>query len=319
MTSHARAIDPRALLGIDLLVVGFFSLVFAALALFSPRALSFWHASVVLPAATLGVLVAAAAVRTMANERSLAALARRTGILVADWLPLVIAVLVYENVHDLTYVFRPETVDARLWALDARLFGVPPALALDRLTTPWLTELMSAAYALYFVYPALLLVLLYRRGDVARFREVGLALGLCLYLGLVGYVLVPAIGPRYAMAGAFVHPLVGPWLTRSSARAWNLVQVIDRDCFPSLHTALTLLALVYFVRLRRVLPHGRLLVGLVAPPITLLWASTLYLRYHYGVDVIAGAVLALAVSAAAPRLLARYRELLLHRLTRRRG
>ena len=170
-----------------------------------------------------------------------------------------------------------------------------------------------AAYALYFVYPATLLILLYRSGDLVRFRELGLALGLCLYLGLLGYVLVPAVGPRYAFGDAFVHPLVGPFLTEPAARAWNAIERVDRDCFPSLHTALTTLALIYFVRLRRVLPGGRVLLAIIVLPIVLLWASTLYLRYHYGVDVLAGFALAFFVSWLAPRIQARYRMFMLRR------
>jgi membrane-associated phospholipid phosphatase len=319
-SASARPLDARLLLGADLLVAGAFLAVVLLLAAFSPRTLNFWHASVMLPLVILATLLAAATARTaMARDRSLRMLGRCALVLVGDWLPLVIAVLAYENIHDLTYLTRPDTVDGALRALDDKLFGMTPALAFDRIVTPWLSEIMSAAYALYFVYPAMLLVLLYRRGELTRFREVGLALGLCLYLGLLGYVLVPAVGPRYVMAAEFTRPLLGPWLTVSAARAWNAIELIDRDCFPSLHTALTLLALIYFVRWRRALPAGRWIVAITTPPIVLLWASTLYLRYHYGVDVLAGAALAFAVSALAPRLLAAYQEVVLRRLTMRRG
>jgi len=315
----ARSLDVRFLLGADLLVAAVFSLVLCVLAMFSPRELSFWHASVVLPFLVLCVLLLAATVRTLAGrERSLAVLGRATRVLVGDWLPLVVAVLAYENMHDLTYVIRPDTVDASLNALDVRLFGITPALAFDHITTPWLSELMSAAYALYFVYPALLLVLLYRRGDLARFRELSFALGLVLYVGLIGYVLVPAIGPRYTMPHAFAHPLVGPWLTAPAAHAWNMLEHVDRDCFPSLHTAITALSLVYFVRLRAILPYGKLLLAVVTPLILLLISSTMYLRYHYGVDVLAGAALAAAASLAAPRLLALYGAAVMRRLALRR-
>ena len=319
MRALPRNLDARLLVGVDLLVAFGFLIVMLALALFSPRALSFWHASVMMPFFILCALLLVALARTLASqERSLRVLGRSALVLLGDWLPLVVAVLAYENIHDLTYVIRPHTVDAELRLLDEQLFGVTPALAFDRITTPWLSELMSAAYALYFVYPAALLVLLYRAGDLARFREVGLALGLCLYCGLLGYVLVPAVGPRYSMAPEFTQVLTGPWLTASAARAWNLIETIDRDCFPSLHTALTLLALIYFVRLRRVLPQGRALLVLITPLIVLLWASTMYLRYHYGVDVVAGAALAFAVSALAPRLLRAYQGLLLRRFSLRR-
>jgi membrane-associated phospholipid phosphatase len=301
---------------------------------------------VVFPFAALLVLLFVGAVRALSTpDRSLATLATRSKILIADWLPLVVGVLVYENVHDLTYVIRPDTVDAELRVLDDRLFGITPALAFDRIVAPWLNELMSAAYALYFLYPLLILVLTYRfyrphveliRSAAAKprlhsqslrdtrssqhesslvgerriFREFSLALSLCLYLGLLGYVLVPAIGPRFAMASEFHGALVGPWLTVPAARAWNFLEKIERDCFPSLHTALTLLSLIYFVRLRTLLPYGRALLAVVTPAIVLLWVSTMYLRYHYGVDVIAGALLAWAVSRVAPRGLALYERAL---------
>jgi membrane-associated phospholipid phosphatase len=306
-----RPRDSRWLLGADLIAAAIFLVVVLLLALFSPRGVRFWHASVMLPVVATGLLLLVALVQTLlAPQPSLRRLGRQSLLLVGDWVPLIIAVLAYENMHDLTYL-RPKVVDSTLRLLDERLFGITPALAFDRITTPWLTEIMSAAYALYFVYPAVLLLLLYRRGDLACFREVGLALGLCLYVGLLGYVIVPAVGPRYTMAAEFSRPLVGPWLTSAAANVWNRIELVDRDCFPSLHTALTLLSLVYFVRLRRVLPYGRALVALVTPPIVLLWASTLYLRYHYGVDVIAGAVLAFAVASAAPWLASFYRELIM--------
>jgi membrane-associated phospholipid phosphatase len=317
MRSQSRALDARLLVGVDLIVASAFAFVVILLALFSPRSVSFWHASVMLPLVILAVLLVVAVGRTLGSaEPSLRALGRSAVLLLGDWLPLVVAVLAYENIHDLTYLIRPSTVDGALRTLDERLFGVTPALAMDAITRPWLTELMSAAYSLYFVYPAALLVLLYRKGDLQRFREVGLGLGLCLYAGLIGYVLVPAVGPRYVMSAEFTQPLVGPWLTGTAARAWNLIEMIDRDCFPSLHTALTLLSLIYFVRLRRVLPHGRRIVAVITPAIVLLWVSTMYLRYHYGVDVLAGAALAIAVQWAAPRLLEVYRGALLKRLAR---
>jgi hypothetical protein len=312
MTSLTPIRDARRLLGADLIAAAVFLAVVLGLAIFSPRPLSFWHASFVLPLVLLGVLVLIALVRGwLSGRRSLAELRGGVMVLVADWLPLILCVLAYENVHDLTYVIRPDTVDAALRALDERLLGATPAAALDPYVRPWLTEVMSGAYALYFVYPALLLWLLYRRGDLTRFREVGLALGLCLYGGLIGYMLVPAVGPRYAMAAELHSQLVGPWLTAPAARAWDAIELIDRDCFPSLHTGLTMLSLVYFVRLRRVLPRGRLIVALITPPIVLLWLSTMYLRYHYAVDVLAGAALALGVAAIAPRIVLTYRDLVL--------
>jgi len=68
---------------------------------------------------------------------------------------------------------------------------------------------------------------------------------------------------------------------------------LTRDCFPSGHTELTLLVLYYSRKLHRktfwrFLPFG---IGIIV--------STVYLRYHYAIDVAAGALLALLVIAVA--------------------
>ena len=58
-----------------------------------------------------------------------------------------------------------------------------------------------------------------------------------------------------------------------------------RDCFPSGHTEIALVVLLYAWRFER-----RYFCGLL-PAVGLLLFSTVYLRYHYVVDVLAGALL----------------------------
>ena len=261
---------------------------------------SAWHASIVMPLGIAGVLAASAL------------LARKSPVaILRDWFPLVAIVFLYENAHDLTNLVRPGIVDGALRRLDEALFSVEPALALQRVTRPWLTEYMTFAYATYFAYPTVVLWLLYRATpqetpgttktrSFVQFREFGLALSLCFYLGLTGYVLVPAIGPRYAFPNEFAVPLDGYWLTGPAAEAWESLQTIKRDCFPSLHTALTAVSLLYMWRYRREWRWGRLLFGLSTPLIVSLWVSTLYLRYHYAVDVVAGLALAVLCAQVSP-------------------
>ncbi|MBI5480505.1 MAG: phosphatase PAP2 family protein [Deltaproteobacteria bacterium] len=222
--------------------------------------------------------------------------------MVRDWVPLLLILLIYSNFHDLTYLIRPSTVDDSLRAWDVRLFRVEPTLWLQPYVRPWLTEYMTFCYALFFVFPTIVLVRLYLRGDFVLFREVGVALSLGFYLGLVGYALVPAIGPRYAFPQEFAVPLQGYWLTDRAAVAWSALQKVQRDCFPSLHTAITAIALVYLVRFRARWRWGGVLLAICTPLIVSLWASTIYLRYHYAVDVVAGFALAALCTLLAPAL-----------------
>ena len=302
----------RYFLGPDLICLGVFGVLLVLLMFIyrlGPSDLSFVHESIVMPLVVLLVLVGVALISGVAKRRVHPIVPRDLAgsalAIVRDWFPLVMIVFVYENVHDLTIYIRPDVVDGSLRRIDEILFFTEPSLALQRITRPWLTELMSAAYGLYFLYPTLVLTMLYRRGAFVDFREVGLALSLAFYLGLVGFMFVPAVGPRYAMAQEFTVPLDGYFLTAPAAEGWRALETIQRDCFPSLHTALTTITLIYLWR-HRSLPHGRLLLSLCTPAIGLLWASTLYLRYHYGVDVLAGWILGVVCAYVAPRFVRRY-------------
>ena len=115
------------------------------------------------------------------------------------------------------------------------------------------------------------------------------------YLSYVGYFVLPAVGPRFTLHDfhALNTELPGIWLTNGIREFVNsgesipsgVLRAIDyaqRDAFPSGHTQLTLVIL-YIAFINRLRSRWVLLVvG------SLLIVSTIYLRYHYVVDVLAG-------------------------------
>jgi membrane-associated phospholipid phosphatase len=72
--------------------------------------------------------------------------------------------------------------------------------------------------------------------------------------------------------------------------------VDSRAAFPSLHAAVSLVALLYAWR------HLRWWFWVLLPFVAGLWVSTIYLRHHYAVDLLAGWLLAPLARAIAPRL-----------------
>jgi membrane-associated phospholipid phosphatase len=102
----------------------------------------------------------------------------------------------------------------------------------------------------------------------------------------MGYLLVPAIGPIYTLRNQYTVPLqqaVG--LFNHEIDFMNFAR-IRRDVFPSMHVAISFVVWLYAYR------NSRKLFWLLTPLILSLWLSTLYLHYHYLVDVVAGLVLA---------------------------
>jgi membrane-associated phospholipid phosphatase len=214
-----------------------------------------------------------------------------------DFLPFLATVLLYETLHDLTPILCPRTVDGTLAALDRRLFGRDLAVWAGSFASPWLTRVMVFCYASYFFAPAILGGTTYLFGERRHFRRLMLAISLTTLIGFLGYLLVPAVGPYIYQAARFAGRLPG-----ATAGTHYVISAIDagkgaaRDCFPSMHTAHTTVVLLGAFAFRRAL-------GWAFLPIALgLYASTIYLRMHYAVDIFAGFGVALVAWWLAPRL-----------------
>jgi membrane-associated phospholipid phosphatase len=81
-------------------------------------------------------------------------------------------------------------------------------------------------------------------------------------------------------------PLTGLWLTAPLQAILDALEGVQRDAFPSGHTTIAGIVLVMAARYQ-----PRLFYPLVVVCVSLV-VSTVYLRYHYVIDVIAGLLLA---------------------------
>lgn len=222
--------------------------------------------------------------------------------------PLVPLLAVYDSLGFIP-ALNPADKDRLLLEIDRALLGADLSLRLESFTTPWLTELMQLSYLVYYVVPFLLLGTLYLRFPVAsedpgKTGPAGEAFDLCIvalllshYLAFIGYMTVPALGPRFALASSYRMELTGLLLASPITELLNALEGIKRDAFPSGHTSAALICLYYTSRFTpRWLPF-------VLPGVVLMVLAAMYLRYHYLADVLAGALLAALCLALAPWLL----------------
>jgi membrane-associated phospholipid phosphatase len=203
---------------------------------------------------------------------------------------------------------NPFHQEAALKAVDDALFlGHNPNVLLDRLAWPPLTEVLQVDYSLYYLFPLVLLVFLLAAGKAEGLARSLFLVVLCLYGSYVGYFLVPATGPNLNVLGLypahFADPMPGVLLAEDIRAALLEAEAIKHDCFPSGHTALSLVCL--FAAKREGSRAGFLTL---LPFVALLVFSTVYLRYHYVIDVLAGVALAWAVLRFGPRLHERLRR-----------
>jgi membrane-associated phospholipid phosphatase len=227
------------------------------------------------------------------TSRALRGSAREPWTVAADAFYPIALNIVFPAMAVAVPALHPGKLDAQLFALDARFLGGNWSARLDSFAAPALTDLMSGCYMLFM---PLLFGNLLRYFFWQRERRAGFLAGLfTVYgVGFVGYLLVPAVGPYIAFASAFNGPLVGGGL-------WHLDQRMVAlgsngvDVFPSLHAAVSVYILAF------AWSHSRREFWLLLPLTLGICASTIYLRYHYLIDVISGVLLALLAASAAFR------------------
>jgi membrane-associated phospholipid phosphatase len=213
-------------------------------------------------------------------------------------LPFLTCILIYTNLHDTIGFVNPHDIHGLLAAMDRELFGVIPCVWAQQFITPLRTEVMSFLYLNFFwIAPSVPLLLLLRR-RLPEFRTATMGVLVCFFLGYFLYVLFPAAPPRLVLVYEFKRNLQGypSLMSNLSAQAFSLLPVDSRAAFPSLHAAVSLVALVYAWRFLRAW------FWILLPFCVGLWVSTVYLRHHFVVDLIAGWALAPVAIGLAPRL-----------------
>ncbi len=208
----------------------------------------------------------------------------------------------YGSLGALGIAAMPRLADAPLARLDAFLFGGDPSLAIQPLQTPGRVELMSFVYGAFIPYINLSMVLgcLGRPpGERDRFLTGFIFTYTVSYLG---YLFLPARGPvafhaadyTVALHGGPFHRLVLGCVEASGGA---------QGAFPSLHVGASLYLCLFDLGTHR-------LRGLTyLPMVILIYGATVFLRYHYVVDLVAGTAVALFSLWAGPAAFSRWAAL----------
>jgi membrane-associated phospholipid phosphatase len=218
----------------------------------------------------------------------------KTGTFFHHFSPIPFVVLIYESLGDLIQYLQPD-VDPWLIQIDFSIFGVQPTLWMEQWIVPWFTDIMSLAYLSYYFIPVVLIAVLYLKDRMAEFDRSMFVLAFGYYVSFIGYILFPAIGPRYALTHLYSIPLEGSFITDFVRDALNALEHNKRDCMPSGHTQIVLMVLFLAYR------YQKFLFYLFFPIISALILSTVYLRYHYVIDLLVGMALAIGCMIFGPR------------------
>ena len=192
----------------------------------------------------------------------------------------------------------PNIHDDLLIRIDYLIFGFNPTIELFKIANPYFTEFLQIIYISFYILPVVyaLELFLWHRYEEMKYATFVIFLG--FYLSFIGYLILPAVGPRFQLHNFYNlnNELPGILLTNILRDVINLGESItkdvlnaaaiaQRDAFPSGHTIIILI-IVYLSKKTKsnsfyfYLPYSILLIF-----------STIYLRYHYVIDIIGGVLI----------------------------
>ncbi len=203
-----------------------------------------------------------------------------------DWFPFILLSSCYYALYtNLLLRVNPHTADAALSRIDAALLGDQASFLLEPWINPWVTDFFSLVYFSYVFSLPIVALYFYLGKQQPVFRRVMMGYLTLMLLGITSYILVPAIGPGTYFEARFTHDLHGHAISRGvDYIIWN--GRVAHDCFPSLHVGIPFLLSLYLRDYRK-----KAFIPVLAY-VVLMGCATVYLRYHYFIDVIAAFIYA---------------------------
>lgn len=214
---------------------------------------------------------------------------------VHEWYPLATIPAFYWGVSPLTQMIRRGYFDDAVIRWENRFFMGQPSMYLSKhLPKIALSEVLHLCYFSYYAIVLSLPAVLYIQGRIEAFREVVFAECFAFNVCLICYIFLPVAGPRYVfekiggrLANGFLHRLTHIILSMGSSKG---------TAFPSSHSAIAVVVLLYAMR------YDTLAFIILCPFCVGLVIGTVYGRFHYAVDTIAGTVLAGVIYGTAAAL-----------------
>ncbi len=211
------------------------------------------------------------------------------------WYIAPLILLTFKELYYQIAPIRQQDFDWLFIEIDRWMFGTDPTKCLMNIAFPALTELLQIVYSMFYFLPVILSLALLRK---KRYEDLDFAVFMIIYgfyLSYLGYFILPAIGPRFTLhnfskidqllPGVFLTPILRNMIDFGESIPHGTIHpaaIVQRDAFPSGHTMITLIVMYLSVKLKSRTRYFFIPIG------TLLIFSTVYLWYHYVIDLLGG-------------------------------
>ncbi|MEJ5305630.1 MAG: phosphatase PAP2 family protein [Ignavibacteria bacterium] len=213
------------------------------------------------------------------------------------WYLAPMILITFKQLYYMVHPIHPIDYDELLIKIDRWIFGVDPTHFLYQFSHPVITEILQIVYTSFYLLPIIVGIDLLRNKKYEEFEFAAFLIVYGFFLSYLGYFSLPAVGPRFTLhdffnidnelPGLLLTPYLREFVNIGESIPKGVVNphlLVQRDVFPSGHTQMTLLTMYATIKFNTrtkyfIIPTGILLI-----------ISTVYLRYHYVIDLIAGAI-----------------------------
>lgn len=213
------------------------------------------------------------------------------------WYLAPMILITFKQLYYMVHPIHPTDYDELLIKIDRWIFGVDPTHFLYQYSHPVITEILQIVYTSFYLLPIIVGIDLLRNKKYEEFEFAAFLIVYGFFLSYLGYFSLPAVGPRFTLhdffnidnelPGLLLTPYLREFVNIGESIPKGVVNphlLVQRDVFPSGHTQMTLLTMYATIKFNTrtkyfIIPTGILLI-----------ISTVYLRYHYVIDLIAGAI-----------------------------
>ncbi len=164
---------------------------------------------------------------------------------------ILLILIIFNSLGDLIPGITSRRFDDVLIRIDYTLWGDHPTVWMERFINPFLTAILQFAYISYYFIPVSLGSVLVAKKRYDEFDMSLFGIILCFYLSYIGYLLVPAVGPRFTLDHLQTVSLqAGPFI-KAIQEGLDRLEHNKTDAFPSGHTAVALMSLFYSWKLKK--------------------------------------------------------------------
>ncbi|MCX6581464.1 MAG: phosphatase PAP2 family protein [Candidatus Aminicenantes bacterium] len=196
--------------------------------------------------------------------------------------------------------FNSNRYDDLMVRIDRMLLGVDPTIWFQSWISPLATDFFYVLYFFYFPMPFFIVIWLYRKKMLRELGEAFFVFIFTYFGAYIAYFFVPVQGPRFFMENLHTVPLDGVFFTEPIRTLIDFFEPNKLDAFPSLHTTIVLMTLFLCFK------HNKKMFRAFLPVSVGILISLIYCRYHYFIDMAAGAVWATFAYFVSTRLYSRF-------------